>query len=328
MAPPALFLLAAALFAGQLAVAQTLVGTFQANVQIQGKVGVLGVINATMNYDFTTERRRIGVFFPTPHPHARLVFSPLSIFPSKRLRFLGLGASFGLQLRQRNQRLPEPTEVCVFVLVSCFRVCVVGHLLRISFVSFAPCYRADTHTHTRKTRFVFCDACESETFNRAMPIYFPAETLAGTGAWTPVAGQDITAFDGRTCSRLDRLPANHGRGKVFQIWVDSSGSPCRTVADNELAGGTSDAGGETIDYWNVQATASQALLTEDSSWSCPRPVCAIKIDLVLIFDESSSIGSGDFNTMKAFMRDVVAGYSVSPVGAHVRVKRLWLFFSF
>jgi hypothetical protein len=161
-----------------------------------------------------------------------------------------------------------------------------------------------------------------------MPIYFPAEDLAGTGAWTAISGENIASLDGRTCSRYDRLPANRGHGKVFQIWVDASGLPCRTVADNELAGGTSDAGGETIDYWNVQPTASQALLTEDLSWNCTRPVCAIKIDLVMIFDESSSIAAGDFTTMKAFMRDVVGSYSVSDAGVHVRDVNSWGFPAF
>jgi hypothetical protein len=167
-------------------------------------------------------------------------------------------------------------------------------------------------------RFVFCDACEAETHNRAMPVYFPAEDLAGTGAWTAVPGDSIASLDGRMCRRYDRLHANRGRGEVFQIWVDTAGLPCRTVADNEQKSGVSDAGGETIDFWDVQETASQALLAADSSWNCPLPICAVNIDLVMIFDESSSIQVSDFDAMKAFMRDVVRNNAISARGVQRR----------
>jgi len=141
---------------------------------------------------------------------------------------------------------------------------------------------------TARLRYLTCGSvCETETYGKAMPIYFSEASDIITGNTIVVNGVNCT----------ERRKAVQSSGVTF-VYMNDAGTICRAKKGD----------GSYVDFANVAATALQAV-NYTAPKTCPTPACSKKIDFMLAFDESGSIVGSDFRTMKNFAASIANSYT-------------------
>jgi len=141
---------------------------------------------------------------------------------------------------------------------------------------------------TKKIRYLYCTACDAQTYTNEIPTYHSDGLTAGT----------VATINGRQCTEYTITDLNN---PVQFIWTDNTGLPCRAVYFT----------GKVIDFTNLLALNSGIFATI-VNWNCPLPTCNREMDIVLIFDESGSIVPADFQREKTFGISVASNFVFGP----------------
>eukprot|EP01092_Planopodium_desertum_P001601 TRINITY_DN1244_c0_g1_i1.p1 TRINITY_DN1244_c0_g1~~TRINITY_DN1244_c0_g1_i1.p1 ORF type:complete len:837 (-),score=284.35 TRINITY_DN1244_c0_g1_i1:132-2369(-) len=162
-------------------------------------------------------------------------------------------------------------------------------------------------------RFQYCPPCDATTFKQSMPRFYL--TANGADAYYTTAISSIT-LGGRTCSGFSHAGA--ATTQSAKIWVDfSTNTVCRHEWGN----------GKTIDFIatssNVNAAqiADDAIMRYDGSnfrpnavWAdqCQAPSCKVKLDVMVVLDESGSIDGPEWVQATTFVYNFFNAFTVGP----------------
>jgi len=141
---------------------------------------------------------------------------------------------------------------------------------------------------TGHLRYLFCTACDAQTWTTSIPVYHSDGLTA----------QGTANINGQVCTQYATTDSGD---PVQTIYTASNGLPCRAVYTT----------GEIIDFSNF-APINNAAFTMVPSWNCPVQQCNREMDVVLIFDESGSIVPADFAREVAFGTSVAQNFVFGP----------------
>lgn len=145
----------------------------------------------------------------------------------------------------------------------------------------------------QRLEYLFCSGtCDSSTLNEPQPIFFH-ET-------TDTAASSITVTGRGTCTGWNKAsPPSTG---TQTVWVDTNGIACRVVFVN----------GKQIDFTGPTSIPAGNTFTQFQQWNCPQQQCNKEIDFMLVFDESGSIDSASWVSIKNFGAQIASAYTFGP----------------
>lgn len=145
----------------------------------------------------------------------------------------------------------------------------------------------------------------------------------GADAWLKMDTDVATGAPDTTCTKtFTRTADPNGINAVYT----QGGALCRVDYTS----------GKYVLFTNVQTQSYTATdFAIPASWNCPAKVCNMVMDLVLILDESGSIGYTGWDHLRNFCKSLVSSFSVTPSAVNVGITKFatqarhisWLDFS-
>ena len=151
----------------------------------------------------------------------------------------------------------------------------------------------------KNNRYLFCSSCDAGAYTISFPNLYLGSGVFGT------TGVASSTYDGRAAYKF--VKANAASTEIGAVWFSgSSSSSPGTIMQAQWGSSSS---GKIWLFNNVQNTAPSPSVFNITTWSCPSPTCSVVADICLVFDESGSIGTSNFQLAKNFGVNISLSYT-------------------